>query len=114
MLARTLMSLIPSQPFSPLTSGSPDSTLWVRTDGGGGMKNASQVSEVGLAVAYGLGALVVAAVAAGTLHLQPWASAPIVALVLLAVAGALRGLRAVSPSAAITQQDLTEIRENHQ
>jgi hypothetical protein len=78
------------------------------------MENAGQVSEVGLAAAYGLGALVVAAAAAVTLHLQPWISAPIVALVLLAVAGALRGLRAVSPSAGITQQDLTEIREIHQ
>jgi hypothetical protein len=76
------------------------------------MRNAGQISEVGLAAAYGLGALVVAAAAILTLHLQPWASAPIVALVLLAVAGTLQGLRAVSPSSGLTQQDSTETKES--
>jgi hypothetical protein len=76
------------------------------------MENAGRVSEVGLAVAYGLGALLVATAAVATVSLQPWASAPIVTLVLLAVAGALGGLGAVSPSSAPTQQDLTETRES--
>jgi hypothetical protein len=76
------------------------------------MRNAGRVSEVGLAAAYGLGALVIAAAAVLTMPLQPWASAPIVAMVLLAVACTLQGLRAVSPSSGLTQQDLTETKES--